>query len=87
MILPHPSDWNGRSAYVVPFRVGELSMDARTGIQQASLPPYNRHFQLLFQLDEVRHTGEILWHVHSQAFATGLRWVRDNADHLVVAPL
>jgi hypothetical protein len=75
--LPHPNEWLQRGPYVVPCRVGRDSPDMRVMTSRTGTPPYDRCFQLMFQLDEVSGTGEILWRCDT-VLATGLVWGRDG---------
>lgn len=72
IILPHPDEWSARRVYVVSARIGETPHDLKAfSSSQYKVAPYDRMYQLIFQLDELRFSGEVVWRCDT-ALPTGL---------------
>lgn len=75
LTLPHPNDLSSE-ILVVPVRVG--NPPGLLAAIEPNLPPFNRHWQAIFQLEE-NARGEIIWTAYTQSFSTGLRWKAGRA--------
>jgi hypothetical protein len=71
--LPHPNDFP-RGVYILPVRIGDPSRDVDLALRQFGQPPFDRHYRLLFTMDELRGSGEIVLVAQPDPLATGLVW-------------